>query len=182
MAESNDRRVRRTRKLLQEGLLDLLGRKPLEDITVKELADAADVARATVYVHYRDPADILAQIEQEVYSGADAILRRHDPRELAQSPDALLEDFFAYAQDKQAVFSVLLGEHGDREFIADLRALFAEQAAAALRLQYPGASESALAYQAAFLVGGYETILRQWLAGGCQEAAEDLARIAGSIA
>ena len=46
MPEITDRRVRRTRKLLQEGLLKLLRHKTIADIAVKELAEAADVARA----------------------------------------------------------------------------------------------------------------------------------------
>ena len=51
MPEITDRRVRRTRKLLQEGLLKLLRHKTIGDVTVKEMAEAADVDRATVYVH-----------------------------------------------------------------------------------------------------------------------------------
>lgn len=41
MPEITDRRVRRTRKLLQEGLLKLLRHKTIGDVTVKELAEAA---------------------------------------------------------------------------------------------------------------------------------------------
>lgn len=182
MPESTDRRVRRTRKLLQDGLLALMRRKPLEDITVKELAETADVARATVYVHFKDPADVLAQLEQSIYADVDAILARHAPAELAQSPAALLGELFAYVRENRPSFEVLLGDHGDRAFAADLRALCAERASAALRLKIPGADDAAIAYRAVFLVGGYETLLQRWMLGGCQEPPEELARLAGQIA
>ena len=95
MPEITDRRVRRTRKLLQEGLLKLLRHKTIGDVTVKELAEAADVARATVYVHYKDPKDVLAQLEQTMYSDVNAILAKYPPEELADDVTPLLEAFFA---------------------------------------------------------------------------------------
>ena len=42
-----DRRVRRTRKRLQEALAALMREKELKDITVRELTDLADVNRGT---------------------------------------------------------------------------------------------------------------------------------------
>lgn len=181
MPESTDRRVRRTRKLLQDGLLELMRRKALGDITVKELAEAADVARATVYVHFKDPADVLLHLERTIYSNMDAILNRRAPAELAQNPAALLREMFGYVQENRLGFEVLLGEHGDRAFADDLRALCAERAAAVLRLRSPGMEDAAVAYQSAFLVGGYENLLYRWLLSGCKESPEELARLAGKI-
>ena len=45
--QPTDRRVRRTRKLLQDGLLKLLCTKPLDDITVKEIVESCQVNRQT---------------------------------------------------------------------------------------------------------------------------------------
>jgi len=57
--EKKDRRVRRTRQLLQDALLSLLKEKRYEDISVQDIIQRADVARSTFYVHYVDKDDLL---------------------------------------------------------------------------------------------------------------------------
>lgn len=173
MPEITDRRVRRTRRLLQEGLLSLMRHKAVADISVKELAEAADVARATVYVHFKDPADVLHQLEQGLYADLEAILSG------AARGAPLLQAVSALVLNNRAAFEALLGEHGDRAFVEDLRALCVERAAAGLRAD--GMEERALAYKAAFLVGGYENLLRRWLFAGCKETPAELARLAGQM-
>ena len=65
MEKKTDRRVLRTRKMLLEGLTDLLKEKDIKDISVKELADYADINRCTFYLHYKDVYDMLEKIEIE---------------------------------------------------------------------------------------------------------------------
>ena len=52
--EVRDPRMRRTRQLLQSALLQLLGSKSFDDISVQDITDAATVNRATFYDHYTD--------------------------------------------------------------------------------------------------------------------------------
>ena len=59
------RRVRMTKRLMKDALLELLERKNLVNISVKELCETADVHRTTFYTHYTDPADLLREIEQD---------------------------------------------------------------------------------------------------------------------
>lgn len=58
-AENVDPRILRTRRLLQESLCTLLKQKPLDEIAVQDIADAATVNRATFYDHYRDKFALL---------------------------------------------------------------------------------------------------------------------------
>ncbi|TLD68687.1 TetR/AcrR family transcriptional regulator [Phragmitibacter flavus] len=55
-----DPRIVRTRQLLREALVGLLEEKDFEVITVQDIADRATVNRATVYAHYQDKYDLLA--------------------------------------------------------------------------------------------------------------------------
>ena len=87
---SQDRRVLRTKKILREKLFELLEEKSLENISVKELAQAADINRSTFYFYYNDINDMLLQIQDEIYAVfVEEVL----------SPDAnfvTLDDFVAY--------------------------------------------------------------------------------------
>ena len=48
-----DRRVRKTRLKLNESLMILIKDKNINQITVKELTDLADINRKTFYLHYK---------------------------------------------------------------------------------------------------------------------------------
>ena len=66
-ARSEDRRVKRTKKILRECLFRLLSEKSIDEITVKELTESADVNRSTFYFYYKDINDMIRQIQDEIY-------------------------------------------------------------------------------------------------------------------
>lgn len=61
-----DLRVERTKKSIKEAFLKLRAEKPLEKITVKELAELAYINKATFYSYYKDIYDLAEQLEDEV--------------------------------------------------------------------------------------------------------------------
>ena len=61
-----DRRVRKTRRQLKECLTRLLKEKKIQDITVRELAEMADINLGTFYLHYKDVFDLMDQIKNEL--------------------------------------------------------------------------------------------------------------------
>src|SRR5579864_4162719 len=65
-----DRRMRKSRTALQRALVQLIETKSYDSITVEDLAGAADVARATFYAHYRDKADLLREVCEELITDA----------------------------------------------------------------------------------------------------------------
>ena len=59
-----DRRQRKSRAALQGALITLIGRKPYAEITIDDVTETADVARATFYAHYDDKAALLSAATQ----------------------------------------------------------------------------------------------------------------------
>lgn len=53
-----DRRVQRTRELLQKSLIDLIGERGYDAITIQDIVDRANVARTIFYVHYSSKDDL----------------------------------------------------------------------------------------------------------------------------
>jgi AcrR family transcriptional regulator len=54
-----DRRIGRTRRMMQEALMSLIVEKGYEAVTVQDILDRADVGRSTFYAHYRDKDELL---------------------------------------------------------------------------------------------------------------------------
>lgn len=59
-----DLREKKTRRSIRAAFLELLGEKPIERITVKELAERAEVGKATFYLHYRSVYDLRDQLRR----------------------------------------------------------------------------------------------------------------------
>lgn len=66
MDVNEDLRVRRTRKMIQEALLELTVEKGYPNISVQDIADRAMINRSTFYRHYLDKDDLLVQYMDEV--------------------------------------------------------------------------------------------------------------------
>ena len=125
-AEMGDPRSRRTRKLLQDALVQLMGTRGFDSITVAQIAAAANVNRATFYRHYRDKY----QLAQALFGEAiDSMLRAVGPPEEplpdvdADTPDfqAAWAGLFEHVAENDRLYRGLLGG-GDKEvFVRRIR-------------------------------------------------------------
>ena len=61
-----DRRVVRTKNAIRNSFLKLLTEKDIDKVTVKEIADGANVDRKTVYNYYTGVDKILEELENEL--------------------------------------------------------------------------------------------------------------------
>ncbi|RIO60153.1 TetR/AcrR family transcriptional regulator [Staphylococcus haemolyticus] len=60
-----DRRVKRTITSIEKGFIQLLKTYSLEEITIQQIADEADINRATFYKYYMDKFDLLSHLEDK---------------------------------------------------------------------------------------------------------------------
>ena len=108
-----DLRIRRTRKMIQEALLELTVEKGYPNITVQDIADRAMVNRSTFYRHYLDKDDLLTQYMDEVTaltSEDDGALERTLPGQ-KELPTGLIKLLRHIAQHSD-FYRVMLSEHG----------------------------------------------------------------------
>ena len=118
--KTEDLRVRRTRKLLQQALIELTGEKGFANVTVHDIAERAMVNRSTFYRHYLDKYDLLRQYIEAIYAliashvGDAPSVGKQDqlPEEL---PNGLV-NILKQVQENADFFRVMLGEKGDPGF------------------------------------------------------------------
>ena len=63
---TGDRRSARTRRMIQQALMELMHSMRYEDITVQHIIDKADVGRSTFYAHYLDKDDLVKGFFEEM--------------------------------------------------------------------------------------------------------------------
>lgn len=108
----DDRRVRKTKKALREGLAELILEKELHKITVRELTDRVDVHRATFYAHYKDIYDLYEQLENVVVDGLSAVIIDNQ----ANSYKGLFKAIVEYVHNNSKSYHMLLNKNGSHSF------------------------------------------------------------------
>ncbi len=99
---AHDPRVKRTRKLLQQTLLELMGEQSFDAITVQDIATRSTLNRATFYAHFEDKYDLLDSIVREGIAEALAAAVPESAPVSAQTLRALCRavcDYLAQVQD-----------------------------------------------------------------------------------
>lgn len=75
---TKDRRIEKTQKSIRDALVNLLAKKDVSQITIKELAEKANINRKTFYMHYTCIDDIFDKIENEIIEKLLLILEKYD--------------------------------------------------------------------------------------------------------
>ena len=86
MAE--DRRVRKTKKAIQDVFCEMTKEKKLNEIAVKELCARADINKSTFYLHYRDVYDLADSIQSILIKDVCAIIDEYSCNEtISKAPE-----------------------------------------------------------------------------------------------
>jgi AcrR family transcriptional regulator len=83
-----DRRVQRTRELLQKALVELISERRYDAITIQDIVDRANVGRTTFYLHYNSKDDLFIGCHEAIVSQFQFGPRFPLSREELLSPDA----------------------------------------------------------------------------------------------
>lgn len=176
-SETMDRRVRKTRKQLKECLIMMLKTKKIQEITVRELTDAADLNRGTFYLHYKDVFDLLEKTQQELRDQFNDLLYRYEPSDLREKPFAVFYDIYQLVYENADLIEILLGENGDLNFVTHMKRLIKEKCLKDwLTLYHSGNSEVFDAFFS-FIVSGCIGLIQYWLESGLKESPQQMAAL-----
>lgn len=111
-AKAEDRRVQRTRKLLQEALMDLILEKGYEAVTVQDIIDRANVGRSTFYAHFLDKQELLLSgVEQlHAFLAQQQWAAPTGPDAPGKGPLAFSLAMFQHAQDHHRIYKAHVGK------------------------------------------------------------------------
>ena len=169
--QSENRRVRMTRRLMKDALLDLLERTELSAISVTAVCEAADVNRSTYYSYYASPSDLLREIEQEVLDRIPAPALPLD----RQGEESLLrttEAFFDYVRENERVFRILFSELVNAGFSARMVNLLCTQHIPSIENE----DELSSALIRHYIANGTVDMLREWIDKGFPVSSREIAK------
>lgn len=167
-----DRRIRRTKKLLLQSLTKLMSKKKINQITVTELTDLADVNRSTFYLYYKDIFDMLEQIENELFDDFSVAFEEFS-KDIAtyDNMSSFFTFVFEFAQENAEICKILLGPDGDYSFIEKFKKVI-KQSQPHLGIEI---SPLDLNYFRPFVISGYIGVIQQWLEDDMKVSPKDMA-------
>ena len=120
--EKVDRRVVRTKRAIRNAFAALLSVKDDDDITVRELADAADISRKTFYNYYSGMYQVLDEIENEVISDMEEALTNADYSRDMRDPSRVLLHLTQLFRSDPDFYGHLMRMNRNSSFIVKLDA------------------------------------------------------------
>jgi len=97
-----DRRVQKTRKLLQDALIDLVAEKSYESVSIREILESANVGRSTFYAHFQDKDQLLHSILDRL----DELFEQHEKLFLDAKKNVGGTDILNLSQEFTPTFSL----------------------------------------------------------------------------
>jgi len=179
-----DRRILRTRESIRDAMIDLIEEIGFESISIKDIAERANINRGTFYLHYHDKFDLLDQTEKEIIDGLKNILMKEmtggfEDYLNSNQPLPVLVTIFEYIQSKSRIMHAILGLKANPNFQGRMKkamennleqlGLFISQANTGLTIP----TEYLISYIAAAHMG----VIQSWLEHGCRESPEEMASI-----
>lgn len=176
--ETLDRRVRKTRQQLQHCLAVLLKEKKIQEITVREITEMADLNRGTFYLHYKDVFDLLEKVESELLDELDGTLQKYQASDLHQRLSLIFTDLFVCVQENAEMVQILLGENGDLNFVNQVKERVREKCLKDWFELFNSQDSQLFDAFNAFVVSGCLGLVTYWLQNGMKESPKELAQIA----
>jgi AcrR family transcriptional regulator len=174
--QAEDRRIRRTRALLQDALIAMVIEKGYEATTVQDIIDRADVGRSTFYAHFADKETLLssriddlramlAQKQREALAGRGA----SDAQGLGFSLPML-----EHAHSHQPLYAAIVGRASGAFIMQRLHGMIADLASVDLKALGLQQTPSQRELSGQFVAGAFMAVLRWWLDRGAKLAPQEV--------
>lgn len=158
-----DRRARRSRRLLKESLLELMKRKTFAEISVRDVTDAADMNRGTFYLHYSGTTELLQSVEMDLLEELQALVDAHMQETVAVGSVApVFEPVLDFLVEHRETCAVLFASSEASGFFQSLQQLVHQNGAPLVRTWFRPADPRLTDYLLNFLAWGFIGLLTEW--------------------
>ena len=171
---------------MDEALIELLGKKDFEYITVSEICAKAGVNRSTFYLHYENTRDLLNETIKYLTENfrscfpddANRITSRFADCELTELNyinAEYLMPFLQYIKENRRVFATALSNTSTFDTELIFERMFENIFKPILnRFNYPAENQE---YVIRFYLNGVMAVVALWLKDGCEKSVEEVAGI-----
>lgn len=170
-------RVKITKTIFRNALLELLKEKPIHSVTVTELCQKAEMNRGTFYAYYSIPDDVLAEIEDNFINDCNEIVSKKPGVDVY----SFLPTVYTYMKDNIETLKILIGENSSPRFRDRIRDNAYQNTLVRWREKYPNIRDNDFEFIFdTVYTGGGENLIK-WIEGCYDFGLKELVRRSNMI-
>jgi AcrR family transcriptional regulator len=161
-AKGEDRRSQRSQQALLDALIDLMGVKTYDSISIKEIVEKANIGRSTFYAHYQAKDDLLKSgFERILDETLNHIILSKNGQNLVMDATML----FQHAQGHYHLYRTLMWGSGFEILTKDELIILSEKLQQRLSQFFPDENKLSIPLNvlSIFLSGNLLMLLKWWL-------------------
>ncbi len=173
MAKKEDRRTKMTKDFLKRSLIELMKEKNINELSVKEICEKADVNRSTFYKHYSTITGLYEDVISDITENFN-IIGLSAKKDGTMFTAKYFESILNYVENNRDLFLVILSKNGNigfGEFLVQNTDQF---------IQDENIGELTK-YCMYFVVSGMTSIIWKWLNEENRMPAHSVARVISSL-
>ncbi len=174
MSKENQRVVI-SKRMLKDGIMTLLNKKHINEISVVELCELSGINRTTFYRHYQTPHDILMEIELDFIKDFNDTVPKHKHGIDAKQYSI---ELCQYIFERKDIVKMFIQNNTDGDLAAIVQD-FTNSFLVSRKMLYKGRTVGSDAFrlmQTFFLYGIY-ALIRQWIVEDVPISSKDIAEM-----
>lgn len=178
---ATDRRQRKTKCAVQKAFMELMLERDISKITVKDIAERADINRSTFYLHYYDVYDILEEMERDAVDRVVTLASLMDLEGILRDPYPLLKTISEEMAADPLFTRFLMETTGKTNFYSRIESELGERLAAMFSALHPDADRDYLHTAATFVTSGVFGVYAKWFSSARRAPLETLCKIISEL-
>lgn len=175
-----DRRVMKTKRAIRNAFAELLTIKNINDISIKDIAELAEINRKTFYSYYSGIHQIVEEIENEIVSAFDMELKGITPKDSIRNPYLLFTRLTSIMNRDIDFYESLLKSKTNANLMEKLRDLL-KQKMMDYYADQTDLNQQTLAIAADFAFSGLLEGYRNWFNSERSQSLEEVSKIIGIL-
>lgn len=170
-----DKRVIKTKKAIRNAFANLLVEKNLNMITIKDIANGADINRKTFYNHYEGVYQLLDEIENEIAASFVEALQDIDLKKEFQNPKEIFRVLTEIINSDLHFYGHLMGMEQNANLISKLTTILKQQLHDAFAAEID-IDDNTLELIMDYTISGMVSVYQSWFNSDQEESLDDIAK------
>lgn len=176
-----DRRVRKTKKAIRNAFALLLSEKNINDITVKDIADKADINRKTFYNYYSGVYQVVDEIENEILDTFEEAVKDVDVRAVINNPYIIFDKLNVIINTDLDFYTHIIQMDKNISLATKLISLLKTKTMATFKSQIDFADDGVLDIAVDFAMSGMIAVFQHWSRSDKSKTLEEISHTLGLI-
>ena len=176
-----DKRVMKTKRAIHSAITRLLSVKPIEEITVTELSNAAEINRKTFYSYYNSVYMVAEEMEDEIVERFEDTLRKIDFETLLQDPQTTFNTLARIIASDLDFYETILTNRNQVYFLQKIITSLKERIMA-LYFDRNSKDFELQEYMLEYIISGLVSVYQKWFKSGRKTDMEELSKYISMLA